>query len=213
MEIKNHKVINHFIDKTEADYLIKWIEGIDYDGTDSNYHLTELAKELNGVSHVYDVSNTELTNYITRYQSITKNPKNSVPDLIYTLIDRISQHLNISRDHAFFQAVDMKKGGKINPHYDAAVEGYINYKCNLCLLSEDYKFYVDDQVLNITELDLYCFEASLYKHWTDTFNSRRVFISFGFMVPYQEMRRFESDPRIRLSQRIEKYFQRSEKFN
>jgi len=209
MEVKNHKVINNFIDQKDAAQLIKWIEGIEYNGTSSNHHLTELAKELNGVSHIYDVSNTELTNYIAKYQSITENSKDSVPDLIYDLISRISQELGISKDHTFFQAVDMKQGGKINPHYDASVEGYINYKCNLCLLSDDYKFYVGDQNLVVKELDLYCFEASLYKHWTDTFNSRRVFISFGFMVPYKELGRSEEDPRIRLSRRIERYFQRS----
>ena len=91
MEVKNHKVINNFIDQKDAAQLIKWIEGIEYSGTSSNHHLTELAKELNGVSHIYDVSNTELTNYIAKYQSITENSKDSVPDLIYDLIARISQ--------------------------------------------------------------------------------------------------------------------------
>jgi hypothetical protein len=54
---------------------------------------------------------------------------------------------------------------------------------------------------------LYCFEASLYKHWTEEFNSRRVFLSFGFLVPYNVLGRNENDPRIRLSRRIENYFQ------
>jgi hypothetical protein len=102
----------------------------------------------------------------------------------------------------------MRKGGKISPHYDASVEGYVNYKCNLCLLSEDYDFFVGDETVQVQQGDLYCFEASLYKHWTNTFDSRRVFISFGFMVPYEVLGRSETDPRVRLSRRIEKYFQR-----
>jgi hypothetical protein len=101
----------------------------------------------------------------------------------------------------------MNKGGKINPHYDASLDGYVNYKCNISVLSEDYDFYVGDEVVNIEETDLYCFEASLYKHWTNEFNSRRIFLSFGFVLTYEEVNRKITDPRVRLSKRIEKYFQ------
>ena len=101
----------------------------------------------------------------------------------------------------------MNKGGKINPHYDASIDGYINYKCNISVLSEDYNIYIDDEVELISETDLYCFEASLYKHWTNEFNSRRVFLSFGFILPYEILKRDENEPRIRLSRRISKYFQ------
>lgn len=55
--------------------------------------------------------------------------------------------------------------------------------------------------------DVYGFEASLYKHWTNEFKSGRVLLSFGFMVPYNCLNRDRNDPRVRLSQRIEKYFQ------
>jgi hypothetical protein len=51
------------------------------------------------------------------------------------------------------------------------------------------------------------FEASLYKHWTDEFSSRRVLLSFGFVLPYDALGRKSDEPRVRLSQRIEKYFQ------
>jgi len=54
---------------------------------------------------------------------------------------------------------------------------------------------------------MYCFEASLYKHWTKEFKSRRVFLSFGFILPYKILGRTEDDPRVRLSKRIEKHFQ------
>ena len=101
----------------------------------------------------------------------------------------------------------MNKGGKINPHYDASIDGYINYKCNISVLSEDYNIYIDDEVELISETDLYCFEASLYKHWTNEFNSRRVFLSFGFILSYEILKRDENEPRIRLSRRISKYFQ------
>ncbi len=100
------------------------------------------------------------------------------------------------------------KGGKINPHYDASIDGYINYKCNISVLSENYNFFIDKESINIDETDLYGFEASLYKHWTNEFNSRRVFLSFGFILPYEILKRTENDPRVRLSKRIEKHFQK-----
>ena len=102
----------------------------------------------------------------------------------------------------------MNRGGKIDPHYDASVEGYINYKCNLSVLSEDYVMHIDKNEVLIQEGDLYCFEASLYKHWTDPFKSRRIFISFGFLLKYEELGRTPEDPRVRLSNRIAKYFQK-----
>ena len=67
---------------------------------------------------------------------------------------------------------------------------------------------IDKDSINIQQSDLYGFEASIYKHWTNEFNSRRVFLSFGFIVPYNITGRNEDDPRIRLSKRIEKYFQK-----
>jgi hypothetical protein len=130
-----------------------------------------------------------------------------LPDFIHVIIGRISNELNISKENIFLQAVDMNKGGKINPHYDASLDGYVNYKCNISVLSEDYDFYVGEEVVNIEETDLYCFEASLYKHWTNEFNSRRIFLSFGFVLTYEEVNRKITDPRVRLSKRIEKYFQ------
>ena len=68
-------------------------------------------------------------------------------------------------------------------------------------------FYIDKETLGISQGDLYGFEASLYKHWTDEFKSRRVFLSFGFILPYHILNRESDEPRVRLSQRIEKYFQ------
>lgn len=104
------------------------------------------------------------------------------------------------------QIVDMNKGGKIAAHYDASIGGIINYKCNISVLSDDYDFFIDKEKINIKEKDMYCFEASLYKHWTEEFNNRRVFLSFGFLVPYSTTNRTENDPRVRLSKRIERYF-------
>ena len=206
--METYKVKKKFISKDEVNQIINWIESVNHSGNDSNHHLTELSKTLNGKSYIFDISNTPLTNYITKFQSISDVSYNKLPKFIYDLIDRISEEFNFPKDNVFLQAVDMNKGGKINPHYDASLDGYIIYKCNVSVLSEDYELFLDKESINIEETDLYGFEASLYKHWTNEFNSRRVFLSFGFVLLYEILNRTENDPRIRLSKRIKKYFQK-----
>ena len=196
-----------FITKEESNQIVNWLDLINHTGNDSNHHLTELAKSLNGKSCIFDISNTPLTNYITKFQSISGVSKEKLPDFIYELIDRISKEFNLPKDNIFLQAVDMNNGGKIKPHYDASIDGYVNYKCNISVLSEDYNFYIDKESIKVNESDLYAFEASLYKHWTNEFNSRRIFLSFGFILKYEDLGRNENDPRVRLSKRIKKYFQ------
>ena len=203
----NYKIIKNFITKDEVDQIINWLSSVNHSGSDSNHHLTELGKLLNGNSYMFDISNTPLTNYITKFQSISDVSYDILPDFIYNLVDKISKEFSFPKDNIFLQAVDMNKGGRIQPHYDASVDGYINYKCNISVLSEDYKIFIDKSSPTIEQKDLYCFEASLFKHWTEEFNSRRVFLSFGFLVPYNVLGRNENDPRIRLSRRIENYFQ------
>jgi len=202
-----YKIKKNFISKDESNQIVKWLDSVNHTGNDSNHHLTELSKTLNGKSYIFDISNTPLTNYITKFQSISDVSKDSLPDFIYNIIDRISKEFNFSKDNIFLQAVDMNKGGKIDPHYDAAIDGYVNYKCNISVLSDDYKIFIDKDFISVEETDLYGFEASLYRHWTNEFNSRRVFLSFGFLLKYEDLGRDITDPRVRLSKRIEKYFQ------
>lgn len=207
-DLETCKIKKNFITQDEANQIINWLDSVNHTGDDSNYHLTELSKVLKGKSCIFDISNTPLTNYITKFQSISDVSKEGLPSFIFNIIDRISEEFNFSKDNVFLQAVDMNKGGKINPHYDASIDGYVNYKCNISVLSEDYDFYVDKESVKIQESDLYGFEASLYKHWTNEFNSRRVFLSFGFVLKYEDVGRTINDPRVRLSKRIEKYFQK-----
>ena len=205
---ETYKIKKKFISKDEVNQIVNWIDSVNHSGNDSNHHLTELSKTLNGKSYIFDISNTSLTNYITKFQSISDVSKEGLPSFIFNIIDRISEEFNFPKDNIFLQAVDMNKGGKINPHYDASLDGYINYKCNISVLSEDYNFFIGDDSLNVESTDLYGFEASLFKHWTNEFNSRRVFLSFGFVLKYEDLGRDINDPRVRLSKRIEKYFQK-----
>jgi len=206
--LETYKIKKNFITKDEAKQIVIWLDSVNHTGDDSNYHLSELSKVLNGKSCIFDISNTLITNYITKFQSISDVSKEPLPEFIYKLIDKISETFKFPKDNIFLQAVDMKKGGKINPHYDASIDGYVNYKCNISVLSEDYDLYVGKESVRIQESDLYGFEASLYKHWTNEFNSRRVFLSFGFVLKYEYVGRTINDPRVRLSKRIEKYFQK-----
>ena len=206
--METYKIKKNFITKDEAKQIVIWLDSVNHTGDDSNYHLSELSKVLNGKSCIFDISNTPITNYIAKFQSISDVSKEPLPEFIYKLIDKISETFKFPKDNIFLQAVDMKKGGKINPHYDASIDGYVNYKCNISVLSEDYDLYVGKESVKIQESDLYGFEASLYKHWTNEFNSRRVFLSFGFVLKYEYVGRTINDPRVRLSKRIEKYFQK-----
>ena len=208
MESENYKIVKNFISDDEVKLIVDWVDSLNPEEGDPNYHLSEISKTLKGKSCIIDISNTELTNYITNFQSVSKVSKQEVPTIIKTIFKRISEENNLPLDNIFIQAVDMNKGGRIQPHYDASLDGYINYKCNISVLSEDYKIFIGDSSPVIEQKDLYCFEASLYKHWTEEFNSRRVFLSFGFIVPYDVVGRNEDDPRVRLSKRITKYFQK-----
>jgi len=205
--VQDYKLLKGFVSRSETEEIKAWVDSLTIEPGSPNHHLSELTKAINGKSIIFDIADTSYTNYITKFQSISAINRTPVPGNIIKLIDRIAETLKISKDHIFLQAVDMNSGGKIDPHYDAAIEGYINYKCNLSVLSEDYIMHIDKNNVPIQETDLYCFEASLYKHWTDPFKSRRIFLSFGFILKYEEVGRTIDDPRVRLSRRIEKYFQ------
>ena len=207
MESKSYKIVKSFCHQSERIEVLKWIDSLNQSGQASNKHMERLANSLKGKALMFNQSQTELTNYISNFQAISDINITEVPQSILDIQKRISDHFNFPMDNIFFQAVDMPQGGRIGVHYDASLTGFINYKCNLSILSEDYDFYVDKDILRISEGDLYGFEASLYKHWTDEFKNRRVFLSFGFILPYDTLGRKSDDPRVRLSQRIEKYFQ------
>lgn len=209
MEPQNIKIIGNFISESEKSKILDWIDSLICVDGDSNHHIKTLSTSLKGKSFIFNQSKTSITDYITKFQSVSQVSSETPPDFILEIQSRIVEITGFPTDNIFFQAVDMSKGGFIGDHYDATVKGYINYKCNISVLSEDYDFYIDRVPLGIREKDLYGFEASLYRHSTDPFTSRRVFLSFGFLIPYSVMGRTESDPRVRLSQRIEKYFQQN----
>jgi hypothetical protein len=202
---------NNFLTEEERREILLYVDSINHKSKAENVHLKHLISEIKGNSHMYDISKTEITHTITNYQSGGSDVMNEeLPSVFHSLRERIASYIQIPNTNAFLQIVDMDKGGKIGKHYDASYDGYINFKCNISVISEDYDFCVDSQTITIAQGDLYCFEASLYKHWTpNSFSTRRVLLSFGFMLPYSVLGRNEEDARVRLSQRIQKYFQHS----
>lgn len=208
MEFENNKIIKNFINSEETHSILEWVKSLNHIHNCDNNHIKEIRKNLNGNSHMFDISNTLLTNKITLFQSGNDVINSELPQIFIDLINRISDTISIPKNNVFLQILDMEKGGKINPHYDTAINGYVTYKCNISVISHDYTLNVDKQIFNIQQSDLYCFEASLFKHWTEKeFNSKRILLSYGFIIPYNMLGRTEDDYRVRLSKRIEKYFQ------
>jgi hypothetical protein len=208
MEFTNNKIIKKFINHEETHSILEWVNSLKHNHNCDNNHIKEIRKNLNGNSYMFDISKTLLTNKITSFQSGNDVIDNELPQIFLDLIDRISDDISIPKDNVFLQILDMEKGGKINPHYDTAINGYITYKCNVSVISHDYTLNVDKEIFDIQQSDLYCFEASLFKHWTEKeFNSKRILLSYGFILPYADLCRTEDDYRVRLSKRIEKYFQ------
>jgi uncharacterized protein (UPF0335 family) len=210
MEPQNHKVIKNFVNEEELKELLNWIETLEAEKADPNQYLININQDLKGNSIIFDISKTEITKYVTQFHSISKVLNDPLPDSVIDLMKKIMNKLNIIGNHIFLQIADTRVGSKIAPHYDASIPGYINYKCNLSVLSDDYAIHVGSDVLEIQQGDLYTFEASLYKHWTEAFSSRRVFMSFGFILPYEDLKRTKDDPRCRMSERIQRYYQKLE---
>jgi uncharacterized protein YbcV (DUF1398 family) len=207
MESENYKIIRNFITDSEKKEIIEWINSFNVEQSVTNSHIKEVSKNLNGNSYMFDISKTTETKYITNFQSSNNVLEIDIPEVIIKISKKISDATNIPNKNILFQVIDMDSGGKINPHYDSTIDGFINYKCNISILSEDYDFFIEKDVLNINEGDLYCFPASLYKHWSNEFKRRRILLSFGFILTYDELNKKDNDPRIRLSKRIVKYFQ------
>jgi hypothetical protein len=124
MGSENYKIIKNFISDDEVKQIIDWVDSLNPENGDPNYHLSEISKSIRGKSCIIDVSNTDITNYITNFQSISKVSKQEIPQIIKILFERISKENNLPLDNIFIQAVDMNKGGQIKPHYDAAFDGW-----------------------------------------------------------------------------------------
>lgn len=165
-----------------------------------------MAENLNGTSWMFDISKSGVSKYLSGFQSADNISSQKVLPSILRLIEEVSEEIGVENENVFLQVIDQNSGGKIEPHYDTSLNGYINLKANISILGA-YEINIDKEIAHVSQGDLYWFEASLYKHWAENL-PRRIILSIGFGVPYEKLGRTEQDPRVRLSQRIEKYFQK-----
>ena len=187
-----------FISEIEKIEIVKFVNDLKQNIKFSNNHISNISTKLNGNSFMYDLTESEISKYLSDFQSIGI-PLIDLSDIFFTIKDRISNSIGISKSNVFLQILDQECGGEIPPHYDSS---------NVSVLSENYNIYIDGIPFEIKEGDLYCFESSLYKHWTNKFSRRRIILSYGFGLKYDELERSKNDPRVRMSERIQKYFQK-----
>lgn len=174
--------------------------------TIENEHIAAMNKATYGGSILCDLTRTEMTNRIGGFQG-DGTVVHSVPAIYHEIKDRIANELNISSSDVFFQYIVLGSGGKVSPHYDTGIPGYITYKCNICVDGpEKDVLHVGKQTVEVSPGDLYCFEANLYKHWIGARNVARIHLSYGFIVPNIEIGWAEDHPRIRMANRIWKKF-------
>lgn len=210
MEKSNFKSFSDFLTESERNDILNFVLNFDLDLDEiQNFHIKTVRSELNGKSFMFNIDETEVSNYLSTFQSGSQVfNKNLLPNSIINLKEKISQKCEINLENCFLQIIKMKSGGKIRKHYDSTLPGFINYKCNISLLSDNYVLFTDDENIDVRQNDLYCFEASLYKHWTEEFKNERILLSFGFGLPLGKLGRKSDDPRVRMSERIFRYFQK-----
>lgn len=212
MEPENHKIIRGFLSPDERNLILEWVSQISHTPDPKNPHISFVRSGLNGNSYMIDIAKTEPTQYVCDFQSGHDVMIVDTPPIFLSLAQKISTTVGIPLLNCFVQIIDMSPGGIIKPHYDSTFSGMCNYKCNISVISEDYIFSTDKKKMEISQGDLYCFEASLYKHWSEReFSKKRVLLSFGFLLPYSVLGWNLDDPRVRLSERIQKKFQKPDK--
>ncbi len=210
MEKNNFKNFSDFLSESERNDILNFVLNFDLNLDEiQNFHIKTVRSELKGKSFMFNIDETEVSNYLSEFQSGSQVfDRSLLPETIINLKEKISQKCEIELENCFLQIIKMKSGGKIRKHYDSTLPGFINYKCNISLLSDDYILFTNGENISVKQNDLYCFEASLYRHWTEEFKSDRILLSFGFGLPLEKLGRNSSDPRVRMSQRIFKYFQK-----
>ena len=139
---------------------------------------------------------------MSKFQGDSTNVE-ELPSLLKDLSFRISEKAEISNNNVFCQYIQVGAEGKVAKHYDAGLPNYITYKCNICISGPEVDvLFIDDKKFDLNIGDLYCFEANFYKHWMEESKVPRVLLSYGFILPIEELGYSQSDSRVRLSNRI-----------
>lgn len=204
----NFKLIENFISTSEIDEILKYGDTQQEVVASSigNIHVKKINENLKGSSITCDMTCTEISSAASKYQG-DATCVSSVPAIFHNIKDKIAS-IGIDKSHVFFQYLELKAGGKVPMHYDVAVPGYITYKCNVAVVGPEIdEIYIDKEVFPFPQRSLYCFEASLYKHWAIPSSVKRIVLSYGFLLPYSDLGWSTTDPRVKLSNRLWKKFQ------
>lgn len=200
------RVIDNFISNEQQSEIFSYVmNGLVDGGESDNSHVKSVAAEINGTAMMCDMTKSNISSKVSKVHGggILEN----VPLIFHNIKDQISERLNISKDNVFLQILSMQKGGKIKAHYDSGIPGFITYKCNIAVIAkDDYSIHVDKTNATIHEKSLYAFEANLYKHWVNEYPSHRILLSYGFIIPNDELGYAEDDPRVRLFNRIYEHY-------
>lgn len=204
-----NSLIHDFVSPHEQATLISWVttlrEKFGKQAIVENDHLRRLQESINGFSVMYLFTETP----VMRLFAKTITDSNLIEDvhaLCREVQSRVKNELKYPEmdQHNYLQVMWMGPGGHVKPHYDPSPPGYVNCRANLYLSSyEGDCLHIDKETISLHERDLYCFEPSLYKHWTDpTTVEQRISICFGFLLPYESLGVDPASSRVRFSQKV-----------
>ncbi len=202
-----NKPIQDFISTEEQNEIIHWARTQDLPTeTVENEHVKAVHTSIDGFSVLHNFTKTDIATYISKFQGDSRQI-DSVPEVLSNIRDRIAKKFSLDASHTFVQLIVMGKEGYVTTHYDAGIDGYITYKCNMNVVGPDEDtVYIDTTKITVRPKELYAFEANLFKHWVSTCGEERIVLSYGFLVPYADLEWELDDPRIRMAQRIAKKF-------
>ena len=75
-----------------------------------NEHIKAVAEATNGWSALFDLTKTEASSEVSKFQGDTTLLKDAHP-IFFELADRIAEKLEISKEHVFFQYIVLGAGG------------------------------------------------------------------------------------------------------
>ena len=183
---------------------MRYVRGLKPSNDIRNDHIRKINEKIKGFSILCDMTESEISKTVSKFQG-DSTIIHSVPALFREIKDKISHEIKINKNNVFFQIIKMNTSGEVAPHYDASIIDYINYKCNIQIKGNS-EVGIGKELISVEEKELYCFEASLYKHFVEPVKEETILLSYGFLVPIADLSRTESDPRVRMSNRIWRRF-------
>ena len=105
MEKSNFKSFPDFLTESERNDILNFVLNFDLDLDEiQNFHIKTVRSELNGKSFMFNIDETEVSNYLSTFQSGSQVfNKNLLPNSIINLKEKISQKCEINLENCFLQ--------------------------------------------------------------------------------------------------------------